>query len=96
MCGNCEVFPSRALDGSTCTGPGGTGGEESQGRYFFTPFIALLLSQQAWAVKVPAEEWETVQSLKSLYEGHCETDALCEDVFPQLEVSSNEHPLCLL
>lgn len=47
-------------------------------------------------MKVPGEEWETVHSLNSLYGGPCEADALCEDVFSQLEVSSNEHPLSLL
>lgn len=53
-------------------------------------FITLLLSQQACA-----EEWETVHSLNSLYEGDCEADALCKDAFPQLKISSKEHPLPL-
>lgn len=92
-CDICETFPSRA-QGSGCTGPGRIGREEPGQTFLY--YFNLLLSQQAWAVKVPGEEWDTVHSLNSLYDGHCGADALCEDVFPQLEVSSNEHPLLLL
>lgn len=93
MCGNCGAFASGALG---CVQAQVELGKKNLGRHFFTIFITLLLSQQAWAVKVPGEEWDTAHCLNSLSEDHCEDNALCEDVSPQLEVSSDEHPLPLL
>lgn len=68
--------------GSGCTGLVRIGRKEPGQTFLY--YLNLLLSQQALAVKVPGEEWATVHSLNSLSGGHCEPDAVCEDVFPQL------------